>query len=81
MPHTHTAAAVECQQTEKIESIDRELGRLCKVVLYGNGQPSLVTQMAIATKTITALVWVAAVTLASVIGQMVILWFRMIGKL
>lgn len=76
----HQQEVVECQQTDKIESIERELGDLNKVVFRGNGKPSLVSQMAVVDSKINGLCWVAGVTLAAVIGQVVVMFFRMIGK-
>lgn len=71
----------ECTQSENIEGIKRELGKLNTAVFYGNGQPSLTTQMAVISKTVYALVWVASVTLAAVISQAIILFFKMAQKL
>jgi hypothetical protein len=80
MGKPHAQEPVDCQQAEKITGIERELGDLNTAVFRGNGKPSLVAQMAVLDAKINALCWVAAVTLAAVLGQVVILFFRMIGK-
>jgi hypothetical protein len=76
----HTAETVDCQQADKIDGIERELGSLNTAVFRGNGKPSLISQMAVVDAKINGLCWVAGITLGAVIGQMVILFFRMIGK-
>lgn len=80
-PRTHAAAADECVQTQTLEQHEREIARLNKTVLFGDGAPSLVTQTAINTRVLGALVWVASITLAAVIGQIVIIFFRLAGKI
>jgi hypothetical protein len=77
----HAADPVDCQQSEKHETIERELGDLNKAVFRGNGKPSLTSRMEVVDAKINALCWVAAATLAAVIGQVVVLFFKMIGKL
>lgn len=80
MSKPHAQEPIDCQQTEKIVGIERELGALNTAVFRGNGKPSLVSQMAVVDAKINALCWVAGVTLAAVLGQVVILFFKMIGK-
>ncbi len=72
----HAAESVECQQTETIESIRRELGDLNKVVFRGNGKPPLITQVALIDSKISALCWLVAVTCGAVIAQIVTMVFK-----
>lgn len=67
---------VECKQEDRLLGHDREIGVLNKIVILGNGKPSLVTQVSNHDQTIRALCWLVAITCSSVIGQIVFLIFR-----
>lgn len=71
---------VECQQADKIESIERELCDLNKAVFRGNGKPSLISQMAVVDAKINALCWLVGGTCMAVIGQIVYAVCRSIFK-
>jgi hypothetical protein len=67
---------VECKQADKMETIGRELGKLNKIVFEGNGQPSVMQQLATLRQSVQALCWVAGGTLIAVIGQLVTMLFK-----
>jgi hypothetical protein len=71
----------ECDQAEKIESIEREIGDLNKAVFRGNGKPSLISQVAVMDSKINAICWLVTATCGAVIVQLVVLFFRLIGKI
>lgn len=70
-----------CTQENRLVSAERDLGRLNKAVFFGNGEPSITSQMAVLRKTVAALCWLVAVTCAAVITQIVVLWFKTKGAL
>ena len=71
------AHVVECQQEDAITDMGRKVDGLDKAVFRGNGQPSLVSQTATNTQAINALTRLAWVTLTAVIGEAVLLVFRL----
>ncbi len=71
------AHVVECQQEGAIADMGRKVDGLDKAVFRGNGQPSLVSQTATNTQAINALTRLAWVTLTAVIGEAVLLVFRL----
>ena len=80
----HLAAepeSVDCLQEDRLVAAERDLKQLNKVVFLGNGAPSLVAQMAVMTQTVKALFWLVGGTCMAVIGQIVVLVFRAIGKI
>jgi hypothetical protein len=66
-----------CQQTDEIDCLKREMGSVNKALFLGNGQPPLVTQTATNTQAINALTRLAWVTLTAVVGEAVLLVFRL----
>ena len=76
MSPSHPSITVECKQADKMESIGRELGKLNKIVFEGNGQPSVMQQLATLRQSVQALCWVAGGTLIAVIGQLVTIVFK-----
>jgi hypothetical protein len=64
--------ATDCKQGDKIDRLDQEMARLNKAVFLGNGQPSIMAQLAVMRQSITAAAWIAGVTCAAVIGQIVL---------
>ena len=77
--HTEHNGDIECKQEDRLIGHDREIGVLNKIVIYGNGKPSLVTQVSNHDQTIRALSWLVAVTCAAVIAQIVAMVFRARG--
>ena len=71
------ARVSDCQQVDELESLKREIGHVNKALFLGNGQPPLVTQMATNTQAISALTRLAWVTLTAVVGEAVLLVFRL----
>ena len=71
---------IECQQVDEIASLKEKVVKIDKTLFLGNGKPSILSQMAVMQQAIYALTWLAGVTLAAVIGQIVFLAFRMIAK-
>ena len=72
----HPVMTVDCKQADKMEAIGRELGELNKIIFRGNGQPSVMQQLATLRQSVQALCWVAGGTLIAVIGQLVTLLFK-----
>lgn len=68
-----------CTQENRLVAAERDLGRLNKAVFFGNGEPSIIAQMAVMRRTVYALCWLVAVTCSAVIGQVVMLWFKTKG--
>jgi hypothetical protein len=68
--------SIECKQVDKIETIGREMGKINKIVFEGNGQPSVMQQLATLRQSVQALCWVAGGTLIAVIGQLVTMIFK-----
>lgn len=68
---THGVEDEECRQDTRIAGMERELGDLNKIVIRGNGKPSLVSQVAVLDTKLTLLCWLVGVTCAAVIGQIV----------
>lgn len=66
-----------CQQKDEIDCLKREMGAVNKALFLGNGQPPLVTQTATNTQAINALTRLAWVTLTAVVGEAVLLVFRL----
>ena len=77
VPGSDVGRVVECQQTDEIDGLRREMGRVNKTLFLGNGQPPLVTQTATNTQAINALTRLAWVTLTAVVGEAVLLVFRL----
>ena len=75
----HDGQVLECKQEDRLIGHDREIGVLNKIVIYGNGKPSLVTQVSNHDQTIRALSWLVAVTCGSVIAQIVVMIFKSKG--
>ncbi|MDD4174748.1 MAG: hypothetical protein PHN34_10985 [Kiritimatiellae bacterium] len=71
------ARVAECQQADEIEGLRREMGHVNKTLFLGNGQAPLVTQTATNTQAIGALTRLAWVTLTAVVGEAVLLVFRL----
>jgi hypothetical protein len=61
----------DCKQGDKIDRLEQEMGRLNKAVFLGNGQPSVLSQLAVLRQMVQALAWLVGVTCAAVIGQIV----------
>jgi sorbitol-specific phosphotransferase system component IIBC len=61
----------ECKQADKIVRLDQEMGRLVKAVFIGNGQPSVIAQLAVLRQSMQTLSWLVGVTCVAVIGQIV----------
>ena len=76
MSPAHPLITVECKQSDKVETLGRELGKLNKIVFEGNGQPSVMQQLATLRQSVQALCWVAGGTLIAVIGQLVTMLFK-----
>ena len=74
---TEAARVTECQQADEVEGLRREMGVVNKTLFRGNGQPALVTQTATNTQAINALTRLAWVTLTAVVGEAVLLVFRL----
>ena len=74
---SNVARVTECQQEGAIEGLGRKVNDLDKAVFRGNGHPALVTQTATNTQAINALTRIAWVTLTAVIGEAVLLVFKM----
>lgn len=75
----HDGQAVECKQEDRLIGHDREIGVLNKIVIYGNGKPSLVTQVSNLSQIVQALCWLVAVTCSAVIVQAVVMLFKVKG--
>lgn len=71
---------IECQQTDEIASLKEKVVKIDKTLFLGNGKPSMMAQMAVMQQAIYALTWLAGVTLAAVIGQIVFLAFKALAK-
>jgi len=67
---------VNCLQEDRIGAAERDVKTLNKIVIVGNGAPSLVSQMAVMRQTVFALCWLVGVTCVAVIGQFVVVIFR-----
>jgi hypothetical protein len=76
MSPAHPSIPIECKQADKMDAIGRELGKLNKIVFEGNGQPSVMQQLATLRQSVQALCWVAGGTLIAVIGQLVTMLFK-----
>ena len=72
----HPVMTVDCKQADKMDAIGRELGDLNKIIFRGNGQPSVMQQLATLRQSVQALCWVAGGTLVAVIGQLVTIIFK-----
>jgi hypothetical protein len=70
----------ECQQQAAVDILNRKVEKLDKCVFFGNGKPSLTTQMATLQQSQAAVCRVAWITLAAVIGQLVYLFFDKFSK-
>lgn len=79
--HGVTDEQHECDQSDKISGIEREVGRLNTAVFLGNGTPSIVAQLAVIRQAVNALCWLVGGVCMAVIGQIVILLFRAMGKI
>jgi hypothetical protein len=72
----HPVMTVDCKQADKMDAIGREVGDLNKIIFRGNGQPSVMQQLATLRQSVQALCWVAGGTLIAVIGQLVTMLFK-----
>ena len=70
------ALVSECQQAEEIRGLQEKLYDVDKALFRGNGQPSIVAQTATNTQAISALTRIAWITLTAVIGEFVLLVFK-----
>jgi len=68
---TKAHAEIECKQEDNIERLNQEMAKLNKTVFYGNGQPSIVAQLAVFARSMQVLSWLVGVTCVAVIGQIV----------
>lgn len=73
------ATHAECSQEEKLTVHDRELSHLNQAVFFGNGSPSIVSQLATLRQTVMALCWLVAVTCTAVIGNVVVMLLKAKG--
>jgi hypothetical protein len=62
---------IDCKQGDKIDRLEQEMGKLNKAVFFGNGQPSVLAQLAVLRQIIMTLSWLVGVTCTAVIGQIV----------
>jgi hypothetical protein len=62
---------VDCRQADKIDRMDQEMSKLNQAMFFGNGQPSVLAQLAVLRQIIMTLSWLVGVTCAAVIGQIV----------
>jgi hypothetical protein len=62
---------VDCKQADKIDRMDQEMSKLNQAMFFGNGQPSVLAQLAVLRQIIMTLSWLVGVTCAAVIGQIV----------
>lgn len=62
-----TCATVPCQLVKDIES---DVKTLRRIVIEGNGEPSLVSRMTSAETKLAAIVWLSCATLASVLATL-----------
>jgi hypothetical protein len=62
---------IECKHADKIGRLDQEMARLVKAVFIGNGQPSVIAQLAVLRQSMQTLSWLVGVTCVAVIGQIV----------
>jgi len=69
----------ECLQADKLGTHDRELSHLNQAVFFGNGSPSIVSQLATLRQTVMALCWLVAVTCTAVIGNVVVMLLKAKG--
>jgi len=69
----------ECLQKDKLMTHDRELSHLNQAVFFGNGSPSIVSQLATLRQTVFALCWLVTVTCTAVIGNVVVMLMRTKG--
>lgn len=77
VPGSDVARVVGCQQEDEINSLKREMGSINKVLFFGNGRPAIVSQVATNSQAIGALTRLAWVTLTAVVGEAVLLVFRL----
>ena len=69
----------ECLQKDNLMMHDRELSHLNQAVFFGNGTPSIISQLATLRQTVMALCWLVAVTCTAVIGNVVVMLMRAKG--
>jgi hypothetical protein len=62
---------MQCSQGDKITRLDQEMAKLNKAMFFGNGQPSVLSQLAVMRQTIQALSWLVGITCCAVVGQIV----------
>jgi hypothetical protein len=62
---------VDCKQADKIDRMDQDLSKLTKAMFFGNGQPSVLSQLAVMRQSIQALSWLVGITCVAVVGQIV----------
>ena len=72
------ARVVECQQADEVLGLRRKIDDVDKALFRGNGQPSIVSQTATNTQAISALTRIAWITLTAVIGEFVLLVFKLV---
>ena len=76
-PGSDVARVVGCQQEDEINTLKREMGSINKALFIGNGRPAIVSQVATNSQAIGALTRLAWVTLTAVVGEAVLLVFRL----
>jgi len=76
-PGSDVARVVGCQQEDEINTLKREMGSINKALFIGNGRPAMVAQVATNSQAIGALTRLAWVTLTAVVGEAVLLVFRL----
>jgi len=62
---------IDCKQGDKIDRLDQEMAKLNKAMFFGNGQPSVISQLAVMRQSIQALSWLVGITCCAVVGQIV----------
>ena len=77
VPGSDVARVVGCQQEGEINTLKREMGSINKALFIGNGRPAIVSQVATNSQAIGALTRLAWVTLTAVVGEAVLLVFRL----
>ena len=69
-------ASHECIQSETVKEMSDRISKIDRTLFFGNGHPSVLTQLATISLTLRALTWMTSILAGAVVIQIVSLWFK-----
>lgn len=77
--HANEQRDFTCIQEPDVSMLKEKVAKIDKTLYFGNGEPSVIVQLATQRQTVSAITRLAWITLAAVIGQLAYLFFQGVG--